>query len=161
MQTIKMYDAADHTKLPGDAGVYAAYVNGEFANYRNVSAQFPRAKVFGIDVIGDAYLAASILDWETGNPCFTQEKLKEFVTGRETFMPHTACVYCDESNLPVAEAALKGLWHVIWLTTLDGRILTGKRTASGNLIVATQYAGGMTAPFDTSAVMEDWVKGKL
>lgn len=156
--TLTMYDSANAASLPAGADVYAAYVNGEFANYSKVRLRFPRARIFGIDVIGDSSRAASIIDWEEGNQCFTPAALKNFVIEREKFMPHTACVYCDRANLPLAEETLKGLWHVLWITTLDGTRMTGQRTSSGNLIVATQYAGGLTAPYDTSEVLSDWAR---
>jgi hypothetical protein len=157
MNTETMYDGVTVANLPVDARVYAGYVNGDFANYGQIIKRFPNARVFGIDVLGTDWTSASIIDWEPGNPCYTFAKLKRFVMERENFMPHTACVYCDRANLPEVEVTLKDIWHVLWITTLDGTILTGQRTASGNLIVATQYAGGLTARYDTSEVMSAWI----
>lgn len=152
-----MFDATDVNNLPV-AGAYAAYVNGEFANWEKAVAKFPRARVFGIDIFGDAWDSASIFDYEEG--CiFDPEKLKVAVQNRENFRPFTACVYSDQSNLEVVESTLNGIWHVIWLATLDGTIKTGQKTSTGSLIVGTQYKGGKTANFDTSEVLEAWVNG--
>ncbi len=154
MTTELMYDAVNPANLPaGD--VYAGYVNGAYPCHGEVVAGFPHARVFGIDVIGDAWEQASILDYEEGNACFTPAVLKAWVEQRESFRPHTSVIYTDRANLPAVEAALGGLWHVLWVSTLDGTILTGQRSAGGNLIVATQYE--TTGLYDVSRVLSSWV----
>ena len=156
MPNVLMYDAVNPEKLP-KASVYAAYVNGAFVNHARVCALFPRARVFGIDVIGDAWDAASILDYEEGNACFNPAALRAWVTARENFRPHTACVYTDRQNLPGVEEALDGLWHTIWVSSLDGTVLTGTETDKGNKFVATQFKGGFKAPYDVSEALPEWV----
>ena len=123
-----MYDSVDAGKLP-DGEAYAAYVNGDYANYSQVRARFPKARVFGIDVIGTGWQNASILDYEPGNPCYTTDRLIEFAVGREDFRPHTTCIYCNRDDLPKVEDTLTETWHVIFLATLDGTRLAGTRTA--------------------------------
>jgi hypothetical protein len=159
---VLMYDSARNVPSLPSAEAYAAYVNADFAtNKDEVVKRFPKARVFGIDVLGDDWDIASIFDFEPGNAVFDPDKLKMAVTRRENFRPHTSVVYCDRDNLAAAEAALSGLWYMVWLSTLDGTIITGQKTANGSLIVATQYKGGETALYDTSQVLEQWVYGTL
>ena len=73
--------------------------------------RFPAARVFGIDVLGDSWGAAAILDYEPGNACYSPEKLRAWCVAREKFRPYTAVVYCDRSDLEGAERALAGVWH--------------------------------------------------
>ena len=149
------YDSVTLAHLPEGGGRYFGYVNGKWANYTAVKARFPHALVMGIDVNGTAPGAARIVDYEKGD-VQTAGTLRSFVQAREKYRPHSATVYCDRANLDAVEAALAGLWHVLWVSTLDGTDLTGTRTAKGNLIVATQYHGGPDAPYDTSTVLASW-----
>jgi hypothetical protein len=159
MDVCTMYDSVDVSKLPADATAYAAYVNGDYANHSEVKARFPKARVFGIDVLGTDWQDASILDYEPGNPCYTTDRLIEFACGREDFRPYTTCIYCNRADLPTVEDTLTETWHVIFLATLDGTKMTGTRTPSGNLIVATQYESGTITGYDTSEVLTSWVTG--
>lgn len=149
------YDSVTTVHLPDGGGRYFGYVNGDFANYIAVKSRFPHALVMGIDVNGTDPLAARIVDYEKGD-VQTAGTLRSFVEAREKYRPHTATVYCDRANLDAVEDALEGLWHVLWISTLDGTDLTGTRTANGNLIVATQLRGGLTAQFDTTTAMASW-----
>jgi hypothetical protein len=150
-----MYDAVTVADLPPGGVKYAAYVNGEFANKPAVVKRFPKARVFGIDVFGNAWTEASIFDWEKFD-IQDATTLRRAVVGRNTFRPGTACVYCDRDNLPTVEDILFNIWHVLWISTLDGTDLTGGRTPDGNLIVATQIRGGITAGFDSSNTLVSW-----
>lgn len=152
---VTMYDSANAALLPGGADRYAAYVNGRYANLPAVRARFPHARVYGIDVIGDAWLQARILDFEPGD-AQSADTLRNFVRNRESYKPHTSTIYCDRAELAEVEDILGDLWHVIWLATLDGTRMTGQRTEAGNLIIGTQWAGGLHAPFDTSDTLERW-----
>lgn len=150
------YDSTNAAALPPGAR-YAAYVNGEFANIAAVKARFPKARTVGIDVLGDAWLDARMIDWEPGNVGGQDpDRLRKFVTEREAYREHTATVYTDRSDLPGVEEILKGVWHVLLVATLDGTKLTGQRTEAGNLIIGTQFAGGLHAAFDTSEVLASW-----
>lgn len=154
-QIVTMYDSTDVAALP-DGDRYMAYVNGRYANHAQVQARFPKARVFGIDVLGYAWLEARILDYE---PEDVQDAptLRRFVTGREAYKPHTATIYVDRAELvPDVEDVLGDLWHVLLIATLDGTDLTGQRTEAGNLIVGTQLRGGGTAAFDTSTTLASW-----
>jgi len=156
-QIIDMYDSTDAAMLPADGQRFAGYVNGRYANVPAIRARFPKARVFGIDVLGDAWTSARVADWEPGN--FGGQdpaRLRDFIARREEYKPHTATLYCDRFDLPKAEEILAGLWHVVWISTLDGTDMTGQRTAAGNLIVATQVRGGMHADYDTSATLASW-----
>lgn len=149
------YDSVTLAHLPEGGGRYFGYVNGKWANYTAVKARFPDALVMGIDVNGTAPTAARIVDYEKGD-VQSLGTLRSFVEEREKYRPHSATVYCDRANLDAVEADLAGLWHVLWVSTLDGTKLAGTRTARGNLIVATQYAGGETALFDTTEALASW-----
>ena len=152
---ITMYDSVTTALLPAGAARYAAYVNGKFANHAAVQTRFPHARVFGIDVLGTAWTQASILDWEPGD-VQAAATLRDWVTRREAWRTHSATVYCDRDELDDVEKFLAGVWHQLWVSTLDGTDMTGERTSAGNLIVATQLRGGLEAPFDTSTALDSW-----
>jgi len=154
LETELMYDSTDAWALPGGAR-YAAYVNGRYANYAQVRSRFVTARIFGIDVLGDSWETARIVDYEPGD-VQGPAGVRRFVQNRNAYRPKSATVYCNRDELPEVEAACEGLWHVIWLATLDGTKMTGQRTERGNLIVATQFEGGLHAPFDTSEVLRTW-----
>jgi hypothetical protein len=154
LETVQMFDSITAANLP-DGDRFAAYVNGDWANCAQVRERFPAARVFGIDVLGDSWPTARILDFEHGDVT-DKVTLRNFVERRNAYRPRTATVYCDRSNLGTVEGWLEGLWHDLWISTLDGTILTGQRTASGNLIVATQYRGGPDDPYDISDTLKSW-----
>jgi hypothetical protein len=157
--TEKMYDSVNVESLPTDARVYMGYVNGRFNNRDAVKQRFPRARVFGIDVLGNMWTEATILDFETGN-LHNPAGLLRWAKNREAFRPQTTVIYCDRFNLRVVEQTLgnshNGVWHMILLATLDGTDLTGQKTDAGNLIIGTQLFGGLTSSFDTSHVLTSW-----
>lgn len=153
--TEPMYDAVTVSALPPGGTKYAGYVNGDFRNHDAIARRFPKARVFGIDVFGTAWEEASIFDWEKFD-IQSAATLRSAVVNREKFRPHTACVYSDRSNLPDVERILKGVWHINWISTLDGTDLTGGKTSSGSLIVGTQVRGGIHAAFDVSTTLVSW-----
>ena len=150
-----MYDAVTVSNLPPGGVKYAGYVNGKYTNHAAIVARVPKARVFGIDVLGTGWQDASIFDWENFD-IQSAAVLRTAVSNRNAFRPHTACVYCDRDNLDEVEEILGGLWHVNWISTLDGTDLTGQTTHSGTLIVATQIKGGVHAAFDTSNTLVSW-----
>jgi len=150
-----MYDAVTVSNLPPGGVKYAGYVNGKYVNHSAIQARFPKARVFGIDVLGTGWQSASIFDWEKFD-IQSAEVLRNAVSNRNAFRPNTACVYCDRDNLDTVEEILDGLWRVYWISTLDGTDLTGQTVASGSLIVATQIKGGIHAAFDTSNTLVSW-----
>jgi hypothetical protein len=138
-----------------------AYSNGRFVNLDAVRARFPfpKARVFGIDVLGNNWEEASILDYEIGN-IHNPGGLLKWAQNREAFRPQTTVIYCDRTDLRAVEHTLgnssNGVWHMLLIATLDGTDLTGQRTQAGNLIVGTQLRGGTLAAFDTSRVLSEW-----
>lgn len=150
-----MYDAVTVASLPQGGTKYAGYVNGDFKNHDAMVKRFPKARVFGIDISGVAFEEASIFDWEKFD-IQSATVLRRAVQARNQFRPHTACVYSDRDQLDDVERILQGIWHINWISTLDGTDLTGQHTSSGSLIVATQIRGGVHAPFDTSNTLVSW-----
>jgi hypothetical protein len=150
-----MYDAVTVADLPPGGTKYAGYVNGEFANHSAMVARFPKATVFGIDINGTEWEEARIFDWEKFD-IQSATVLRRAVSARNSFRPFTATVYCDRDNLETVEQALEGVWHFLWVSTLDGTDLTGHKTSSGTLIVATQIRGGIHSGFDTSNTLVTW-----
>jgi hypothetical protein len=111
-------------------------------------------------VTGGAWTDASIVDRENGDVS-DAATLRNFITQRNAFRPETACVYVNESNLDEAEDWAEGLWHVLWvgnwgLNGTVGKSLTGTRTKSGNLIVATQLQNNKAANWDMSDTLASW-----
>lgn len=160
-ERVTMYDAIDATALPAHTVKAAGYVNGQWPSYAAIAGRFPAARVHAIDVFGNAWLRASILDYEEGNveTYKKPDKVRGFVIGRNEFRPQTACIYCNTSDLADIEDYLQGLWHVIWAASWGengtvGTSLTGTRTAAGNLIVATQLQN--TGGYDMSDSLGSW-----
>jgi hypothetical protein len=158
---VTMYDAIDAADLPAHTVKAAGYVNGQWPSYSAIVQRFPAARVRAIDVFGDAWLHASVLDYEEGNveTYKNPDKVRDFVIGRNEFRPQTACIYCNTSDLADIEDYLQGLWHVIWAASWGengtvGNSLTGTRTAAGNLIVATQLQNA--GSYDMSDSLESW-----
>src|SRR6266704_120027 len=107
-----MYDSTDASAVPGNALCYAGYVNGRWPTHGPLQARFPRARVFGIDVLGTAWEQASILDFELGD-VHSPRGLLAWATEREKFRPHTATIYCDRSGLRIVEHVLADTWHQV------------------------------------------------
>jgi hypothetical protein len=152
---VNMYDSTEVANLPAHGSKYAGYVNGDFKNHDAIQERFPLARVFGIDVFGSDWLKAAIVDFEKFD---VQDKatLRKFIVNRNKFRKDTAVVYTDRDNLNTVEEFTAGLENSYWIATLDGTNMTGLRTASGKLIVATQIAGGVNAPFDVSTTLISW-----
>ena len=155
MKTATMYDSINIYQIPLDATRIAAYVNGKYPNMLQAVARFPRAYRFGISVNGLDWQHARIVDFEPGN-VQTRDVLRNFVIRRNIYRPKTAVLYCYRAQLDEAEEYLHGLWHVIWLSTLDGTDLTGTRTKQGNLIVGTQVRESEKPLYDVSQVLKSW-----
>ena len=155
---IFMADAVNTAALPA-APCFAAYVNGTYANYESVAARFRYCRVFGIDVLGNDWKAASILDYEPGDVNNTATMV-EWVNQREAFRPYTATVYVNRSELPAVDAALSGQRGLLWLATLDGTggDLVGTTTLHGHTIVAVQFmtVGSGENAFDLSYANSSW-----
>jgi hypothetical protein len=152
---MEFYDAVTPANIPGsdkEPPVTSAclYYDGAYAA-RPVEARWFR-QVRWITVLGD-YEHCGIADWERGNAVFSQPgKIEDWVNGRLA-MGKRARVNCNRSSLPVLQGRLAGLDWLLWLSTLDGTIV--RADAYPNLW-AVQFAGGPTAPFDTSILYGEW-----
>ena len=62
----KFYDSTTVRDLPGDGAGYLAYVDGNYANYTQVKARFPRKPVVKITVTGRTF-DAHMADVEAGD----------------------------------------------------------------------------------------------
>ena len=161
-ERVTMYDSVNAASLPAGTIRAAGYINGDYASHAAIVQRFPRARVFAIDVLGDAWHTASILDYEAGNPAYKNPALvHRFISNRNQAVPETACIYCDAADLDDVEDYAAGLWHVLWvanwgLNGTAGQSLTGTRTPAGNLIVATQLQNNQTANWDMSDTLVSW-----
>lgn len=155
---LTMVDSVNTSSMPA-APVYAAYVNGAYANWESVAVKFPWCRVFGIDVNGTEAAGASILDYEAGDT-YNIPKAIGWVGVRNVTQPKTATVYCNRSNLGALDNALKGVWAMFWLATLDGtgEELVGTYTKCGHLIVGVQLktVGSGNQAYDVSRIVSGW-----
>ena len=143
------YDSVSPEKIP--AGTHAClYFDGRFAAKPAQAKRF--AAVRWITVLGD-YRHCGIADYEQGNEVYNRPgALREYVQGRIN-MGFRARVYCNRSTLPKVRSELAGLHYLVWIGTLDGNKLSPDWTSG---LWGVQYAGGMTAPYDTSILYGVW-----
>lgn len=141
------HDSARVGLIPG--GDAALYFDGRFAATAEQAKRFGRVR--WITVIGD-YRHCGIIDYEPGEADYSPGRLRAFVQGRKD-MNRRARVYCDRSDFPGAQEAVKGLPVEWWISTLDGNKLSPHWTPG---LWAVQYEGGMTAQFDTSVLYGQW-----
>ncbi len=143
------YDSTQPDLIP--AGTHAClYYDGEFAAPPEQARRF--AAVRWITVLGN-YADCGIADFEAGNAVFSEPgALRSFVEGRHK-MGVRARVYCDRANLPTVRSELDGLTYLVWIGTLDGDKLSANYTPG---LWGVQYAGGMTADYDTSVLYGVW-----
>jgi hypothetical protein len=143
------YDSTQPDLIP--AGTHAClYYDGEFAATPEQARRF--AAVRWITVLGN-YADCGIADFEAGNAVFSKPgALRSFVEGRHK-MGVRARVYCDRANLPTVRSELDGLTYLVWIGTLDGDKLSANYTPG---LWGVQFAGGMTADYDTSVLYGVW-----
>lgn len=143
------YDSTQPDLIP--EGSHAClYYDGDYAATAEQAKRF--AAVRWITISGD-YRNCGIVDFEEGNPVYSDSgALRAYVQGRHD-MGTRARVYCDRSNLPTVRSKLEGLEYLVWLATLDGNKLSPDYTAG---LWGVQYAGGMTADYDTSVLYGIW-----
>ena len=143
------YDSTQPELIP--AGTHAClYYDGEFAATPEQAKRF--AAVRWITVLGN-YADCGIADFEAGNAVFSEPgALRSFVEGRHK-MGVRARVYCDRANLPTVRSELDGLTYLVWIGTLDGDKLSANYTPG---LWGVQFAGGMTADYDTSVLYGVW-----
>jgi hypothetical protein len=143
------YDSVSPEKIP--AGTHAClYYDGLYAAKPAQAKRF--AAVRWITVLGD-YHNCGIADYEQGNEVYNKAgALRAFVQGRIN-LGLRARVYCNRSTLPTVRSHLEGLNYLVWIGTLDGNKLSAHWTTG---LWGVQYAGGMTAAYDTSILYGVW-----
>jgi hypothetical protein len=161
----EFYDSARWGLIPAKADAML-YWDGRYAATAEDAKRF--GKVRWITVLGGEAAAANAgaIDYENGNLAYEGSQLRAWAAARQE-MNCRARVYCNRSDLPRAIAAVDGLSSVsYWIATLDNRKWTaadliadilalGVTLAEGDLW-AVQYAGGMTAEYDTSMLYGTW-----
>lgn len=161
----EFYDSARFGLIPAgsDAMLYA---DGRYQATTEDARRFNRVR--WITVLGGAAAAArtGAIDYERGNLAYEGSQLRDWATARQA-MGCRARVYCNRSDLPRAMSAVAGLPKVCWwLATLDGNLRSAAELAADILelgitlaeekLWACQYAGGMTAEYDTSVLYGEW-----
>jgi hypothetical protein len=143
------YDSTQPELIP--EGSHAClYFDGDFAAAEEQAKRFEAVR--WITVLGD-FAHCGIADFEAGNQVFSQPgALRAYVQGRKN-MGVRARVYCDRENLPTVRSELEGLEYLVWLSTLDGDKLSASFTPG---LWGVQFAGGVTADFDTSVLYGAW-----
>lgn len=104
-----MYDSTQPSLIPADAAYIAIYANGDYAASREtVQRQFPKARIFSIDVLGTDP-GAGIADVENGN--MSPGDVPGWVDRRLTAHPNgVLCrVYCNKSTWPAVKSEVAKL----------------------------------------------------
>ena len=160
-----MRDSTNVLDIPAQGtDIVALYANGKYAADRKVAAQLFGTKPIGfIDVIGDDWQGAGILDVETGDATADQAPLwvmRRWATvHRPVSLDYPPIIYCDRSKLtPVfnfmADDGLQvGRDFKLWIATLDGTKAVKDMTG----VMAVQYAGEHITGhhYDESIVYDD------
>lgn len=165
----EFYDSARFGLIPAGSDA-ALYVDGRFAVPAADWGRFGKTR--GITVIGGASAAAhaGAIDFELYNPAFSGDGLREWALARKA-MNCRARVYIDRANLQRAKNLVGDLPNVCyWVSTLQ--LDNGRQWTVTDLIAdifavehvmltpevvwAVQFAGGMTAAYDTSLLLGDW-----
>lgn len=153
MASATMYDSTTPFEIPRETSQYIAiYFNGRFAaSESEVQAQYPKARIYTIDVLNDAPKQCSILDIETGDA--TPDDVPGWVDARMDGNPGFICrLYCNLSTWPAVKAKVATLGkaartHVrYWIANPTGvaHIVPGSD--------ATQYFWGLD--YDMSLMNE-------
>lgn len=143
-----LYDSTTAAQLPEGGDLYAAYVDGLYANVKAVSARFPGKPLVTI-ATSAATNAGIVLDVEQGDA--TPAQAPGWVTLRRHIYVQPA-VYCSYSAWTACRAAFatqgvaEPLW---WLAAYPG---IGAQLYPGT--VAHQYASNPR--YDTSVVADYW-----
>lgn len=105
-----MYDSVEWSLIPRNAGYLAVYSNGQFAaDIGEVSASFPKARIYLIDVTG-SNPDASIKDVETGD--MRVSGLADAIGARLEAHPASLVrVYCNLSTLPSVRDVIANSVH--------------------------------------------------
>ena len=152
MGLLTMFDAVTVGNLPATARYVALYVDGQYANLPAGKARCPHAEVLTITVTGGA---ADCCDCEAGD--LTPAQAEAWVAERLAAGQYRPCVYANAATWSAGlEAALAKYGSRIrrWTAAYPG---AGATVPAG--FDAHQYAGGVTAPYDTSVCLADFFDG--
>lgn len=160
------YDSARWGLIPAGSDA-ALYWDGRYAPPASALSRF--GKVRRITVLGGAPAAANAgcADFELGNAVFEGDALRQWALARKA-MNCKARVYSSRADLQKALNLVGDLPNIVhWVATLDGKPWTAADLLAdideANHVVipaprlwAVQYAGGPSAPFDTSLLYGTW-----
>jgi hypothetical protein len=158
------YDSASQ-RFPAGAEYVALYGDGDYKAPASMARRFPHVR--RITVLGD-YATCGIADWEAGNAVFRGGTLRAWIEGRRR-MNCLARVYCDRGNAEEALQQAAGMPNVRWwISTLDGNphwtagelaldlAQNWHAPIAPDILWGVQFAGGMTADYDTSTLFGAW-----
>lgn len=118
-QQASMFDSIRPSRIPAGTSYIAAYFNGNWpANFTQLERQFPGARIFAIDVLGNGYQHCGIADVENGD--MTPSMIDDWVRRRLLIYPDVLCrIYCNQSTWPAAKSAVYQLspaeqQHIRW-----------------------------------------------
>jgi hypothetical protein len=161
------YDSARWGLIPSGADALL-YIDGRYAPPASELKRFGRTR--RITVLGGTNAAAhaGAIDFEEGNAAYeVHGRLRDWALARQA-MNCRARVYSNRSDLPKAHALVGDLKNVVyWVATLDNKRWTAAEILADILLAerlrldpakiwAVQYAGGMTAKYDTSILLGTW-----
>ena len=161
------YDAATWQNMPADSHAML-YADGRYA--APVSARRRFAAVRWITVLGGvtAGTYAGAADYEPGNPVYGNPGALRAWAVKRNAMNCRARPYFDRADAARAWEQLHDLPNVYpWVATLDNQEWTAEALAANladewgapipaDRLWANQYAGGMTAAYDTSRLFAAW-----
>lgn len=147
------YDSTRPELIPADALVVFPYGDGDYRWTHEQLARFPNARRRSITVLGDP--ACGIADVETGD--MRPGDVPGYLRDRKAEGGSPGCVYCDRSTVEpvqaiVAKAGILPSEWFIFISTLDGTLITPEQHLGGGVLVACQNEGGPDADYDKSRV---------
>lgn len=159
--TSKFYDSTEPDNIPNGSDV-VLYGDGKYVQTKYPYHRFGRVRWNTVLGTGDCGAA----DYEKGNPVYNAGRLKQWAQYRHA-NNWRARVYCDRADIGRAIHELGDVPRVWWIATLDGHQWTSaalleniketeKIVIPPNQLWACQYAGGLTAKYDTSILYGPW-----
>lgn len=146
------FDSTRPMLIPADSAAML-YFDGRYRV--DPAGPVPRrfSAVRWITVLGN-WQDCGAIDYEAGNHAYAPGVLRAYVQGRASIGTR-ARVYHDRADTGRVLAELFGLegHYEHWLATLDGNKLTAGYLPN---LWAVQYAGGVTAGYDTSILYGKW-----
>lgn len=146
--TRTMYDSVTPASLPSGAPLYAAYVDGLYANAPQVQARFPQARIATVAVSWTT--RARVLDVENGDA--TPEQAPDWCAQTMADVPNDELtVYANASTMPAVRAAFTAAGvslPQLFMADYDGIAVLPPG------YVAKQYAD--MGPYDVSVCADYW-----